>query len=89
MELACGTGDHAVALARLVSDGGDVTGADLSDMMISEGRRRTGALDLPLTFEVRDAQVPPFLDGAFDAVRYRRSGPNPLTHPEVTAWGCA
>lgn len=46
---------------------------------VIEGRRCTEALDLPLTFEVRHAQVPPFLDGAFDAVMCRRSVPNSST----------
>lgn len=34
-----------------------VVGVDLSDTVINEARRRTEGLDLPLTFEVGDAQA--------------------------------
>ena len=36
LEVGCGTGDDAEALARLVNNGGDVVGVDLSETMINE-----------------------------------------------------
>jgi demethylmenaquinone methyltransferase/2-methoxy-6-polyprenyl-1,4-benzoquinol methylase len=70
LDLCCGTGDIAFALARR---GATVTGLDFSGKMleIAEGRnkksdRTTGARNP--TFIQGDAQQVPFPDAAFDAV---------------------
>jgi SAM-dependent methyltransferase len=72
LELGCGTGDDAIALAQLVTPKGRVIGVDISETMIAEARRQAAGLGLPLTFETGDAQSLRFTDGAFDAVRCER-----------------
>ena len=64
LDLAAGTGASAVSLAR---SGADVVAADFSPGMISEGRRRYGAIR-NLRFVQADATALPFEDGEFDAV---------------------
>jgi ubiquinone/menaquinone biosynthesis C-methylase UbiE len=65
LDLGTGTG----SVARLVAErfpGADVTGADLSERMISEARARTESPRV--SYIVADAQRLPFEDGAFDLV---------------------
>ncbi|MBN1834295.1 MAG: class I SAM-dependent methyltransferase [Spirochaetales bacterium] len=51
LDVACGTGGHAVALARL---GFPVTGVDLDAAMIERARAKAGAL--PVSFQVMDME---------------------------------
>jgi SAM-dependent methyltransferase len=44
LDLGCGTGDDARALARLVAPGGRVVGVDNSEVMLAEARRRAMGL---------------------------------------------
>lgn len=69
LDLATGTGDLAVAMARAGSDC-RITGADLSEPMMEVGRskcQREGFGDR-VTFRVADAMKLPFEDNSFDAV---------------------
>ena len=72
LDLGCGTGDQTRALAPRVVPGGRAVGMDLSQTMIDEARRRAATGDLPVEFEVGDAQSLPFADGTFDACRTER-----------------
>lgn len=72
LDLGCGTGDDAIAMARQVGPGGEVVGVDLSEAMVQEARRRAGGLGLPLRFEVADALALPFADHSFDGCRADR-----------------
>jgi len=72
LDLGCGTGDDATAMARQVGPGGEVVGVDLSKAMVEEARRRAGGLGLPLRFEVADALALPFADQSFDGCRADR-----------------
>jgi ubiquinone/menaquinone biosynthesis C-methylase UbiE len=72
LDLGCGTGDQTRELAAQVVPGGRAVGLDLSRTMIDEARRRSEAADLPVQFEVGDAQCLPFADGTFDACRTER-----------------
>ena len=40
LDVGCGTGDDALAMARLVGPDGHVTGIDTSETMIAEARAR-------------------------------------------------
>lgn len=73
LEVACGTGDDARALARLVAPGGSVVGIDNSAAMVAEARRRAEGTGLPIEFHVGDGQRLDFPDGSFDGVRCDRS----------------
>src|SRR5215213_598731 len=61
LDVACGTGDLAIALA---SRGGDVVGSDFSEGMLDRARAKAPGL----TWEQADAMALPYEDSAFDAV---------------------
>jgi SAM-dependent methyltransferase len=77
LELACGTGGHAIRLAKL---GYEVIAADYSEAMIAEGRRKARRQRAIVKFEQRDmrklgAPEQPF-DAAlclFDSIGYART----------------
>jgi cyclopropane fatty-acyl-phospholipid synthase-like methyltransferase len=63
LDVGCGPGRHALALARR---GLDVVGVDLSDDFIALAREAAAAEDLPARFEVLDVRDLAY-DGEFDA----------------------
>jgi ubiquinone/menaquinone biosynthesis C-methylase UbiE len=72
LDVGCGTGGDARALARLVGHAGFVIGVDSSKIMIAEARRRLRKLHLPIEFRHCDAQCLEFPDASFDACRADR-----------------
>ncbi len=68
LDVAGGTGDLALAFARLVGDTGQVILTDINDAMLAQGR--DGLLDAGVAIEaVRcDAEQLPFAEGSFDRV---------------------
>src|SRR5437763_16946886 len=69
LDLASGTGDPAISLARLVGPKGKVTATDLSAGMVDVARvnaSRSGVVNID--FRQADMQVLPFADSSFDAV---------------------
>jgi ubiquinone/menaquinone biosynthesis C-methylase UbiE len=74
LDVGCGTGDDARAMADLVGPRGVVIGVDNSTAMIDEARRRAEAAGLhQASFQTADALDLPFADGSFDACRADRS----------------
>ena len=71
LDVGCGLGDDAAAMARLVAAGGTVVGVDGSQAMIEAARARHGGVD-GLSFEFADAAHLPFDDASFDACRIDR-----------------
>ena len=68
LDLGTGTGAGAVAIARRFPEA-EVVGADLSDRMIEEARRKVPPeLGDRVRFEVADASRLPYPDGSFDLV---------------------
>jgi SAM-dependent methyltransferase len=66
LDVACGTGGHAIPLARR---GYSVTGVDLSPGMIEQARAKAGAAGLEIRFEIADMrELALELDAHFDAV---------------------
>jgi demethylmenaquinone methyltransferase / 2-methoxy-6-polyprenyl-1,4-benzoquinol methylase len=63
LDVATGTGDLAVELARRVRPGGEVVGSDFSEEMLDVARRKAPGL----RFEWGNALELPYADGAFDA----------------------
>ena len=63
LDVATGTGDLAIELARRVGPGGEVVGSDFSPGMLERARRKAPAL----RFEEGDALALPYPDDAFDA----------------------
>ena len=63
LDVATGTGDLAIELARRVGDGGEVIGSDFSEGMLDRARRKAPQL----RFEWGDAMALPYGDGEFAA----------------------
>jgi demethylmenaquinone methyltransferase/2-methoxy-6-polyprenyl-1,4-benzoquinol methylase len=63
LDVACGTGDLAIELARRVGPGGTVIGSDFSEEMLARARAKAPAL----TWEWGNALGLPYAAGRFDA----------------------
>lgn len=65
LDVACGTGNVAVPLAR---QGAVVTGVDIATNLLEQGRERAAAEGLTIQFDEGDAEQLPYKDGSFDVV---------------------
>ena len=65
LDVACGTGNVALPLARM---GAVVTGVDIATNLLVQGRERAVAEGLAVRFDEGDAEALPYADGSFDAV---------------------
>jgi ubiquinone/menaquinone biosynthesis C-methylase UbiE len=65
LDLACGTGNLAIPLARR---GCLVTGVDIAPNLLVQARERAAAESLAIAFDEGDAEQLPYPDAAFDAV---------------------
>jgi ubiquinone/menaquinone biosynthesis C-methylase UbiE len=72
LDVGCGAGDDAFDLVARVMPRGEVAGVDISESLIVEAIRRGSGRNLPVSFEVGDAQSLRFANGSFDAVRCER-----------------
>jgi demethylmenaquinone methyltransferase/2-methoxy-6-polyprenyl-1,4-benzoquinol methylase len=68
LDVATGTGDLALELARRVGPGGEVVGSDFADAMLDRAREKAATAGAPVRFEWGNALELPYPDGAFDAV---------------------
>lgn len=66
LDVATGTADLAIAVARKAAAGSQVTGVDLSENMLEVGRVK--AVGLPVTLQQGDAEALAFGDSTFDRV---------------------
>jgi SAM-dependent methyltransferase len=72
LELACGTGDPALEIARRVGPNGRVTATDLSPQMLDECRRNASVAGITnMDFAAADAENLQFGRGSFDRVTSR------------------
>jgi demethylmenaquinone methyltransferase / 2-methoxy-6-polyprenyl-1,4-benzoquinol methylase len=67
LDVATGTGDLALELARRVAPGGQVVGSDFSEGMLARARIKAGSAPAELRFEWGDALALPYDDDSFDA----------------------
>lgn len=68
LDIACGTGDMAIELAKR---GCTVTGVDISEEMLAIAKRKAASANFQLStvnFQLGNAEALPFDDGEFDAV---------------------
>jgi demethylmenaquinone methyltransferase/2-methoxy-6-polyprenyl-1,4-benzoquinol methylase len=69
LDVCCGTGDLALALAPRVGPEGSVIGADFSEPMLELARRKAAERGVgQVTFEWADALELPYRDAEFEAV---------------------
>jgi ubiquinone/menaquinone biosynthesis C-methylase UbiE len=69
LDVGCGTGDDARALASLIGKTGRVVGIDASQTMIDVARQRSRDGSRPIEFALGDALALDFPDDTFDACR--------------------
>jgi demethylmenaquinone methyltransferase / 2-methoxy-6-polyprenyl-1,4-benzoquinol methylase len=67
LDVATGTGDLALAMARRAAPGGEVVACDFSERMLELGRRKADAAGAPVRFETANALALPYSDASFDA----------------------
>lgn len=67
LDVATGTGDLAIELARRVGPGGEVVGSDFSEGMLERARAKGANAPASLRFEWGDAQALPYADATFAA----------------------
>jgi demethylmenaquinone methyltransferase/2-methoxy-6-polyprenyl-1,4-benzoquinol methylase len=70
LDVATGTGDLAIELARRVAPGGEVVGSDFAEGMLDRARAKIASRDLPDVrprFEWADAMELPYDEDSFDA----------------------
>ncbi len=65
LDVACGTGNLAIPLAR---QGADVTGVDIAPNLLEQARERSHAEGLKVQFDEGDAEQLPYEDASFDLV---------------------
>ena len=67
LDVATGTGDLALELARRVAPGGEIVGSDFAEEMLARARAKGAAAAAPITFEWGNALALPYADGEFAA----------------------
>jgi SAM-dependent methyltransferase len=72
LDIGCGTGADALALARRAAPRGHVVGVDFSRYLIAIAQTRAAAHCLPVTFQQGDIHNLPFPDDHFDRTRIDR-----------------
>jgi ubiquinone/menaquinone biosynthesis C-methylase UbiE len=72
LDVGCGTGEDAQAMAQRVAPGGRVFAVDGSQHMIETARQRAAGCALAVEFQVADAHRLPFANDSFDASRADR-----------------
>ncbi|MDX2251763.1 MAG: class I SAM-dependent methyltransferase [Nitrospira sp.] len=65
LDVACGSGQLALMAAK---DGIEVTGVDISSLLVQRAQARAQAEELKVRFEEADAEALPFDDASFDMV---------------------
>jgi len=67
LDVATGTGDLALELARRVAPGGQVVGSDFAEEMLARARAKAIGAPAPIAFEWGNALALPYPDAAFAA----------------------
>ncbi len=72
LDVGCGSGEDAVAIAGIVGPGGNVAGTDNNEDMLRAARQLAEKAGVHATFEFAEAHDQPFEDNTFDRVRSDR-----------------
>jgi len=70
LDVACGTGDSTISIARAAAEGSEVIGADISEGMMAlvKGKAEKAGVGERITLQVADGEALPYGEGAFDRV---------------------
>ena len=68
LDVACGTGDFTIEIARKVDPGSEVVGVDISEGMISVGLDKIARSRVEATMRVADCEALPYEDDTFDRI---------------------
>lgn len=68
LDVACGTGDFTIEIARRAADGSSVTGIDLSEGMMEVGRRKILSSGVSAVLEYGDCEALTYEDNTFDRI---------------------
>lgn len=68
LDVACGTGDFTIEIARKVPHDSTVVGVDISDGMIAVGLEKLAKLGIDATLKVADCEALPYEDNTFDRI---------------------
>jgi ubiquinone/menaquinone biosynthesis C-methylase UbiE len=72
LDIGCGVGDVAIALATDVAPSGSVIAIDASEAMLGVGRQRAAEAAVSVDFRIGDAESLSLHDGSVDACRCER-----------------
>lgn len=68
LDVACGTGDFTIEIAKKAVEGSSITGIDLSEGMMAVGREKIAAAGMDAVLEYGDCEALKYADGTFDRV---------------------
>ena len=70
LDVACGTGDSTISIARAAAEGSEVIGVDISEGMMAlvKGKAEKAGVGERITLQVADGEALPYGEGAFDRV---------------------
>ena len=68
LDVACGTGDFIIEIAKKVAQCSRVMGVDISEGMIAVGMEKLAKLGIDAVLEVADCEALPYDDNTFDRI---------------------
>jgi demethylmenaquinone methyltransferase/2-methoxy-6-polyprenyl-1,4-benzoquinol methylase len=70
LDVACGTGDSTISIARAAAEGSEVIGADISEGMMAlvKGKAEKAGVGGRIILQVADGEDLPYREGSFDRV---------------------
>ena len=70
LDVACGTGDSTISIAKAAAEGTEVIGADISEGMMAlvKGKAEKAGVGERISLQVADGEALPFGEGTFDRV---------------------
>ncbi len=70
LDVACGTGDSTISIAKAAAEGSTVVGADISEGMMAlvKGKAAKAGVGERISLQVADGEALPYEEGTFDRV---------------------
>ncbi|MBO5970590.1 MAG: class I SAM-dependent methyltransferase, partial [Clostridia bacterium] len=76
LDVACGTGDFTIEIARKVAPGSEVVGVDISEGMIAVGMEKIAKSGVDASMHVADCEALPYDENTFDRISVGFGGRN-------------